>query len=209
MSPTRRPTTRLWAARGQPRPERLSANPFRFAGGERHPRVVRQPNGRLTGRAKSRWPRLYCRAWKGHAVPGGPQFFGFEMWQLARATGADLLWRMKKNMRMACEKRLPDGSYLSHIYPSERDRRQQDQWECRAGDRLPPGRRRRRGADLPAGHHHPGPGEGTGPRIGGSLSRALGDRNRVRRTEDPPAGRPRSCCAAKPPIWCARSSTGC
>jgi len=28
---------------------------------------------------------------------------------------------MKKNMRMAAEKRLPDGSYLSHVYPSERD----------------------------------------------------------------------------------------
>jgi hypothetical protein len=48
-------------------------------------------------------------------------FFGFELWQLAQATGADLLWRMKKNMRMACEKRLTDGSYLSHVYPSERD----------------------------------------------------------------------------------------
>ena len=50
-------------------------------------------------------------------------FFGFELWQLARGTGADLLWRMKKNMRMACEQRLPDGSYLSHVYPSQRDRR--------------------------------------------------------------------------------------
>ncbi len=48
-------------------------------------------------------------------------FFGFELWQLAQATGADLLWLMKKNMRMACEKRLPDGSYLSHVYLSERD----------------------------------------------------------------------------------------
>ena len=48
-------------------------------------------------------------------------FFGFELWQLAQATGADLLWRMKKNMRMACEKRLMDGSYLSRVYPSERD----------------------------------------------------------------------------------------
>ena len=53
------------------------------------------------------------------------QFFGFELWQLARGTGADMLWRMKKNMRMACEKRLPDGSYLSHVYPSERDWRHQ------------------------------------------------------------------------------------
>lgn len=37
-------------------------------------------------------------------------FFGFELWQQARGTGADLLWRMKKNMRMAPEKPLPDGS---------------------------------------------------------------------------------------------------
>jgi hypothetical protein len=28
---------------------------------------------------------------------------------------------LKKNTRMVCEKRLPDGSYLSHTYPSERD----------------------------------------------------------------------------------------
>lgn len=49
------------------------------------------------------------------------QFFGFELWRQAGETGADLLWRMKKNMRMACEKRLRDGSYLSHVSPSERD----------------------------------------------------------------------------------------
>jgi hypothetical protein len=48
-------------------------------------------------------------------------FFGYELWKQARATGADLLWRVKKNMRLRCEKRLPDGSYLSRIYPSERD----------------------------------------------------------------------------------------
>jgi hypothetical protein len=67
--------------------------------------------------AKSVLPRLK----KGMLCLADRQFFGFEMWQLAGATGADLLWRMKKNMRMACEKRLPDGSYLSHVYPSERD----------------------------------------------------------------------------------------
>ena len=51
------------------------------------------------------------------------EFFSFQLWNQARATGADLLWRIKKNMRLACEKRLEDGSYLSRIYPSERDRR--------------------------------------------------------------------------------------
>jgi len=49
------------------------------------------------------------------------QFFGFELWTLARETGADLLWRIKQNRRLACDQRLPDGSYLSRIYPSERD----------------------------------------------------------------------------------------
>ena len=69
--------------------------------------------------AKAVLPRLG----KGMLCLADRNFFGFELWQQARGTGADLLWRMKKNMRMACEKRLPDGSYLSHVYPSERDRR--------------------------------------------------------------------------------------
>jgi len=51
------------------------------------------------------------------------QFFGFELWHQARSTGADLIWRIKKNLRLPCEQRLGDGSYLSRIYPSQRDRR--------------------------------------------------------------------------------------
>ncbi|MFW8642311.1 IS4 family transposase [Rhizobium beringeri] len=50
-------------------------------------------------------------------------FFGYAMWTQASATGADLLWRIKQNARLKDEQRLPDGSYLSHIYPSETDRR--------------------------------------------------------------------------------------
>ena len=50
-------------------------------------------------------------------------FFGFEMWQHAVATGADLLWRVRKNIRLPCEKRLRDGSYLSRIYQSQQDQR--------------------------------------------------------------------------------------
>lgn len=52
-------------------------------------------------------------------------FFSFELWNKARAGGADLLWRVKKNLRLPCEKRLPDGSYLSRIYPTQRDQRRQ------------------------------------------------------------------------------------
>jgi hypothetical protein len=52
-------------------------------------------------------------------------FFGFEFWQQARVTGAELLWRIRKNLRLPCEQRLADGSYLSRIYPSQQDRQHQ------------------------------------------------------------------------------------
>ncbi len=52
-------------------------------------------------------------------------YFGFELWEQARATGAALLWWVKKNMLLPCEERLRDGSYLSRIYPSLRDRRKE------------------------------------------------------------------------------------
>jgi hypothetical protein len=51
------------------------------------------------------------------------QFFGHALWRAAAATGADLLWRVKRNLRRPREARLADGSYLSTIYPSEKDRR--------------------------------------------------------------------------------------
>ena len=51
------------------------------------------------------------------------QFFGYVLWQVAGATGADLLWRVKRNLRLPRETRLGDGSYLSTVYPSEKDRR--------------------------------------------------------------------------------------
>ena len=50
-------------------------------------------------------------------------FFGYELWKEAAATGADLLWRVKKNLILPCLKRFPDGSYLSLIYPSPKDRK--------------------------------------------------------------------------------------
>lgn len=50
-------------------------------------------------------------------------FFGFALWHRARSTGADLLWRVRKDLVLPCQERLPDGSYLSRIYPSPQDRR--------------------------------------------------------------------------------------
>jgi len=50
-------------------------------------------------------------------------FFSFELWQQARAGGAELLWRAKRNLVLPCLRRLADGSYVSKIYPSVHDRR--------------------------------------------------------------------------------------
>ncbi len=48
-------------------------------------------------------------------------FLGYELWQKATATGADLLWRGRRNLRLDADRRLSDGSYLSRIYSSTSD----------------------------------------------------------------------------------------
>jgi hypothetical protein len=50
-------------------------------------------------------------------------YFSFRLWNRARQTGADLVWRMRGNSVLPIEKRLDDGSYLSHIYSSPYDRK--------------------------------------------------------------------------------------
>ena len=66
-------------------------------------------------------PEVMAALQKGMLCLADRNFFGFRLWNQARASGADLLWRIKKNLRLAVEKRLPDGSYLSRIYAWERD----------------------------------------------------------------------------------------
>ena len=51
-------------------------------------------------------------------------FGGFAPWSQACATGAALLWRVRKNQ--ACPQRLPDGSYLGKLYASSKQRRRDD-----------------------------------------------------------------------------------
>jgi hypothetical protein len=50
-------------------------------------------------------------------------FPGYQLWQAATKTGADLLWRVRQNARLEVDQRLPDGSYLSRTYASTSDRR--------------------------------------------------------------------------------------
>lgn len=60
-------------------------------------------------------PRMICLADRG--------FFGFELWNTARSTGAELLFRIKKNLILPVEERLPDGSFISRIYSHPNERR--------------------------------------------------------------------------------------
>lgn len=55
-------------------------------------------------------PGMLCMADRG--------FNGFEHWQQARATGADLLWRCSDTRKLPVETLLDDGSYLSVLRPA-------------------------------------------------------------------------------------------
>jgi hypothetical protein len=50
-------------------------------------------------------------------------FFGHALWQAAAASGADRLWRVKPTLRLPREAMLADGSFLTTVYPSDKDRR--------------------------------------------------------------------------------------
>ena len=95
-------------------------------------------------------------------------FFGHALWQAAAITGADLLWRVKGNLRLPRAAVLADGSYLSVVYPSEGPAARGQRCAGACG-RIPAGGRGRRRAAVSAGNHDPGPGAGTCRRLGGPL----------------------------------------
>ena len=63
--------------------------------------LARQLVGRLQ-------PGMLCLADRG--------FYGFKLWKAARATGADLLWRMKANQVLEPIVVFDDGSYLADVF---------------------------------------------------------------------------------------------
>ena len=71
--------------------------------------------------ARRVWPTLTS----GMLCLADRAFFGWDAWTQARATGADLVWRIKHNLQLPVHTSHADGSYQSVIYPSLRDRRHQ------------------------------------------------------------------------------------
>ena len=62
-------------------------------------------------------PGMICLADRG--------FYRFTTWSQAAATGADLLWRVKDNLRLEPVEDLADGSWLAHVFDSVSDRKRQ------------------------------------------------------------------------------------
>jgi hypothetical protein len=62
-------------------------------------------------------PGMLCIADRG--------FYSFEAWQQASATEADLLWRVKDNLRLDPIEVLADGSWLAEVFHSTGDRKRQ------------------------------------------------------------------------------------
>ena len=85
--------------------------------------------------------RLLDRLEPGMLLLADRNFPGYELWGLAAATGADLVWRLKKNRVFVPVRRLPDGSFLS-VMPTPAENVRYGQ--ARAAGRPLPG--------PPAGH---------------------------------------------------------
>lgn len=60
---------------------------------------------------------------KGMLCLADRNFHSYKLWGNAAGTEAELVWRVKKNLKLPCMKRFRDGSYLSRIYASDKDRR--------------------------------------------------------------------------------------
>jgi hypothetical protein len=103
------------------------------------------------GRGESAYPQIRFVS----LVENGTHvLFGTRMDKYATGEIALALWRVKSDALLPREKVLPDGSYLSHIYPSTKDRRHKTNGvRVRVIEYRLEGRRRRR-SDLSLGHHH-------------------------------------------------------
>ena len=55
---------------------------------------------------------------KGMLCLADRNFFSFKLWTQAKNTGAELLWRVKKNMKLPCFKRLEESCTKRHLKPT-------------------------------------------------------------------------------------------
>jgi hypothetical protein len=70
--------------------------------------------------------QLFGSLQKGMLCLADRGFYSFECFQTARATGAQLLWRVKADVGLPREQTLADGSYLTSIYALENRKAKRD-----------------------------------------------------------------------------------
>lgn len=85
--------------------------------------IVDAAIGKYTESEQRLVPQLLPSLGPGMLVLADRGFMSYALFAGASATGADLLWRTKVNHVLPVERRLPDGSFLSRIYPTQKDRR--------------------------------------------------------------------------------------
>ena len=79
--------------------------------------------GRCRDAEQNLAPGVFTSLTPGMLMLADRGFFSYSLWSSAQSSGADLLWRTKSNHILEVERRLDDGSFLSAIYPSIKDRR--------------------------------------------------------------------------------------
>ena len=94
-------------------------------------------------RGKGTGEQALARALLGRLHPGmlllaDRNFYGYQLWNAAAGTGADLLWRVKASLQLPVAAELPDGSWLAHVSDPAAVRRRTVRNGCR----------RRRGSKL-------------------------------------------------------------
>ena len=82
------------------------------------------PRGQTAG--SPRYARVLARGTlhAGDAGLANRSFYGFRLWDQAAATDADLLWRVRTNLRSRYLETLPDESWLATIIPTSGPGRQ-------------------------------------------------------------------------------------
>ncbi|MDQ1013262.1 hypothetical protein QFZ82_007747 [Streptomyces sp. V4I23] len=86
--------------------------------------VFAAASGPLSVHEQQLIPRLLDRLEPGMLLMADRGITGFELWQAASGTSADLLWRVRKNIVLPVLEAFDDGSYLSEIVATgDRDRR--------------------------------------------------------------------------------------
>ncbi|MFC5805872.1 IS4 family transposase [Streptomyces formicae] len=80
--------------------------------------VFAAASGPLSVHEQQLIPALLGRLEPGMLMMADRGITGFELWRAASATGADLLWRVRKNIVLPVLEAFGDGSYLSEIVAS-------------------------------------------------------------------------------------------